>query len=146
MRMNTDIFFRFCLATWLLYAPLTWLYGGDSVASQMNYLQPDRGLPVILLMAVVSVVIYIDVFLNSMLNCNLKWQWVTRHRNNLYTAGGFLSFTVLYVVGKHSELTFGSIFFYVFLSLVCMGAATIDALNKRPCSFPKLERRKLRRD
>lgn len=146
MRMNTDIISRLLIASLLMYAPFTWFSTSDSVASQMGMIQPDHGVPLVLMMVSLSLAIYADVIINSVFDCRFKWEWAKRHRDTFYMAGAFCAVTVLFSVAKYVELTSGATYLYLILFVACAAHGLVDSYAKRPCIHPLIERRKTRRD
>lgn len=146
LKINTDILSRLVMAALLFYAPLTWITSHDSIAGQMGRVQPDHGALLVATMFVLAVAVVIDVVFNSMLNCPVKWSWAVRHRDLLYMVGAFCSITVLFSVVKYTSLKPGAIYLYVILFFVCLAHGILDSNAKRPCSHPKIERRKFIRE
>lgn len=144
MRFNTDIISRLLLSSLMLYGPFSWTMAYDSVSSQMIFLQPWQGIPVIAGMVTVAIVIFVDVLLNSI--CHFHWAWAKRNRDHIYMTGAFFAITVLFLAGKYSDLTATSVYLYSIVFLGCLSHGIIDSYAKRPSGSTDIERRKYRRE
>lgn len=140
---NTDIAARLACAALAFYPPFAAWTMPDSLSNQMRILQGTSGELLLGCMGFLSLVIAVDVVVNSVLkHCKLHWTWLTKQRDKLYLAVAFCAISVPFSVSKFASVDSGASYLYLIIFFEAAGLAWCDAYAKRNTIPRKVRRAK----
>lgn len=128
--ISTDVCARFFCVMFLLYIGLAALTARNTVPGRLVAMEGDWTVAIFLAILTISMMVLVDVVVNTIMPDKYQWEWVKSRRDLLYIFGAMLSIIPSWYVTRRIGLSWAAGVLYLGAPILILHLALCDLKAK----------------